>query len=85
MAKSSDTSCGAPGYTSPEMLLGTGHDHSSDWWAFGVLMFEMLTGVTPFYDKDRDVMFSNIEKAKILWPDPESHGISISTVAKDII
>ena len=67
------------------MLLGTGHDHTSDWWALGVLIYEMLTGIPPFYDKNRNVMFLNIERAKLRWPDQQRHGISVSDTAKDII
>lgn len=43
-ARESNTFCGTPEYISPEMLLGTGHDHTSDWWAVGILIYEMLTG-----------------------------------------
>jgi serum/glucocorticoid-regulated kinase 2 len=63
------------------MIVGTGHDHTLDWWALGVLIYEMIIGIPPFYDKNRNKMFLNIEKAPIRWPDKEKHGISITPVA----
>lgn len=38
LALESNSFCGTPEYISPEMLLGTGHDHTLDWWALGILM-----------------------------------------------
>ena len=34
---------------SPEMIEKNGHDHTVDWWALGILTFELLKGSTPFY------------------------------------
>ena len=85
LAQESNSFCGTPEYISPEILLGTGHDHTSDWWALGILIYEMLTGIPPFYDKNRNKMFLNIERGKIRWPDHEKHGISVSEEAQDLI
>ena len=43
---------GTPEYMAPEIIMMTGHNHGVDWWALGVLMFEMLVGYPPFYDND---------------------------------
>ena len=45
--------CGTQEYLSPEMIEGKGHDKSVDWWALGVLMFELLTSMTPFFNRNR--------------------------------
>lgn len=46
--------CGTPEYLAPEMLTQEGHDKSVDWWALGILMYEMLIGVTPFFNKNQN-------------------------------
>ncbi|XP_040054555.1 ribosomal protein S6 kinase alpha-1 isoform X2 [Gasterosteus aculeatus] len=60
--------CGTVEYMAPEVVNRQGHDHSADWWSFGVLMFEMLTGSLPFQGKDRKDTMGLILKARLGMP-----------------
>ncbi|XP_053567023.1 ribosomal protein S6 kinase alpha-2 [Bombina bombina] len=60
--------CGTIEYMAPEVVNRKGHTQSADWWSFGVLMFEMLTGSLPFQGKDRKETMALILKAKLGMP-----------------
>ncbi|KAG8143150.1 hypothetical protein E2320_000415 [Naja naja] len=60
--------CGTVEYMAPEVVNRQGHTQSADWWSYGVLMFEMLTGALPFQGKDRKETMTLILKAKLGMP-----------------
>ena len=62
------TFCGTPEYIAPEMLLKKGHDTRVDIWSIGILMFELLSGYSPFVAKSNQELYQNIRRLKIQWP-----------------
>ena len=46
----------------PETIMCLGHNQGVDWWALGILIYEMLSGYTPFYDYDTYGIYKNIAR-----------------------
>lgn len=73
------TMCGTLEYLPPEIVAEKGHNTGADIWCLGILLFEMLTGSTPFASKGKEQMMSNIILLKPKFPH------SMPPFAKDLI
>ena len=81
---------GSPEYASPEMITYEGHNIMSDWWSFGILIYELLYGITPFFNKDKNRMYELIETGELKFPktitiEDITKQLKVSDEAKNII
>lgn len=76
------TFCGTPEYIAPEIILDKGCNREADWWSLGILIYELLFGMPPFYSEDVQEMYKKtlLETLKF-----QSKKIFISPEAKDFI
>lgn len=78
--------CGTPEYLAPETLMRKGTGKAADWWSFGAIIYEMLTGLPPFYDKNRQELYNNIKNREIdFLNDNDLNERGVSNEGKDLL
>nr|AML78977.1 putative LOV domain-containing protein [Hydrastis canadensis] len=77
----SNSFVGTEEYISPEIITGAGHSSAIDWWALGIMLYEMLYGRTPFRGKNRQRTFANILHKDLTFPS----SIPVSLAARQLI
>lgn len=62
------TMVGTPEYLAPELIKQEGHNETADFWAFGILLYELSTGVSPFNTKSKGALMQSIIHEEITFP-----------------
>lgn len=75
---------GTEEYIAPEVIRGNGHTSAVDWWTLGILLYEMLYGITPFKGRSRNATFAKILKQDVIFMDGNEYQ-TLSSACKSVI
>lgn len=76
---------GTPDYVAPEVALLEGHSFAADWWALGIIIFELLTGCPPFNDRTVQTILNNAVRAQIPWPEEIEISVNAQAVVSKLL
>ncbi|VEU22073.1 DEKNAAC103054 [Brettanomyces naardenensis] len=81
------TLCGTPDYIAPEVIAFQPYNKAVDWWSFGILIYEMLAGRTPFYDPSPIKTYEKITRCHVHYPStfhPDAVSLLKGLITKDV-
>lgn len=79
------TFCGTLEYFAPEVIRNHGYTKDVDWWAVGIMIFEMLFGTSPFFNPNRQVLMTKIRYSRVVFPDRQTFNIQYSDEVVDLL
>eukprot|EP00850_Spirogloea_muscicola_P022429 SM000294S10821 [mRNA] locus=s294:44436:49197:- [translate_table: standard] len=81
----SNSFVGTEEYIAPEIINGGGHSSAVDWWAFGIFLYEMIYGKTPFRGRNRQRTFTNILMKELIFPSTPQVSLAARQLVKALL